>query len=86
MTGSWANTPSPGADGGLQLGHTRSQVASHSDEERLRRSRELGGAYPYEMDFSTRTLIAAPGLGALFGLGEEDAVTYDNVVARIHPG
>jgi PAS domain S-box-containing protein len=63
----------------------RPQVASHSNEERLRRSRELGGAYPYEMDFSTRTLIAAPGLGALFGLKENDAVTYDSVVARIHP-
>jgi PAS domain S-box-containing protein len=63
----------------------RPQVAAHSNEERLRRSRELGGAYPYEMDFSTHTLIAAPGLGTLFGLGEEDAITYDNVVARIHP-
>lgn len=63
----------------------RSEAASHTTDERLRRSRELGGAYPYEMDFSTEVLIAAPGLGALFGLGPEVEVTYEAVVARIHP-
>lgn len=51
----------------------------------MRRSRELGGAYPYEMDFSTHTLIAAPGLGALFGLGPDEEISYDSVVAHIHP-
>ena len=72
-------------DAGWLGRRSRPEASAHSDEERLRRSRELGGAYPYEMDFSTHALIAAPGLGALFGLGAEDAVTYDNVVARIHP-
>lgn len=85
MTNAPADTSAPLSASTNVVRLRRPQVASHSDEERLRRSRELGGAYPYEMDFSTRTLIAAPGLGALFGLRAEEEVTYDSVVARIHP-
>ena len=85
MTNAPADTSSPLSASTNVVRLRRPEVRAHSDEERLRRSRELGGAYPYEMDFSTHTLIAAPGLGTLFGLGPEDEVTYDNVVARIHP-
>src|SRR4051794_7957531 len=85
MTNSRASTTAPLATGNIAAHPHRSEAASHTTEERLRRSRELGGAYPYEMDFTTGTLIAAPGLAALFGLGPEVEVTYENVVARVHP-
>ena len=41
----------------------QAEAALAATQERLRRSQELGGAYPYELDFKTRTLVAAPGLG-----------------------
>lgn len=85
MTVFRASTLSPNTGRSAASQQQRLETASHTTDERLRRSRELGGAHPYEMNFTTGTLIAAPGLGALFGLGPEVEVTYENVVARIHP-
>ncbi|HYF53923.1 MAG TPA: PAS domain-containing protein [Salinarimonas sp.] len=54
-------------------------------EDRLRRAQELGGAIPYEWDSRSNVLIAPPALGRLYGLRNGEELTYDAVVARIHP-
>jgi PAS domain S-box-containing protein len=56
-----------------------------SADARLRRSQELGGAHPYEWDLATGALIAYPGLGGLFGLSDDEIITYDAITSRIHP-
>jgi PAS domain S-box-containing protein len=63
----------------------RTEAALAATQERLRRSQELGGAFPYELHFATQTLVAAPGLGTLFGLKPNELATYEAVVSRIHP-
>ncbi|WP_181708798.1 PAS domain-containing protein [Chthonobacter rhizosphaerae] len=54
-------------------------------EDRLRRAQELGGAIPYEWDFRSNAIVATPALGRLYGLSEEQEITYEALVARIHP-
>lgn len=56
-----------------------------SAEERLRRAQELGGAHPYEWDICTNALLAHPALGKLYGLREDEPITYEAVTSRIHP-
>jgi PAS domain S-box-containing protein len=53
--------------------------------DRLRRAQELGGAVPYEWNFRSNDLLAPAALGSLYGLGPVEELTYDAVVARIHP-
>jgi PAS domain S-box-containing protein len=61
------------------------QSALAATEARLSRSQRLGGAHPYELDLATKTLVAGPGLGELYGLQPDEPVTYEAVVGRIHP-
>ncbi|WP_460451320.1 PAS domain-containing protein [Alsobacter sp. SYSU BS001988] len=79
-----------GAQGAAAHGYGDEPLRSDPSEEvkvadRLRRAQELGGAIPYEWDSRTNALIAPRAFGRLYGLGETDPLTYDAVVARIHP-
>jgi PAS domain S-box-containing protein len=61
------------------------EVALRASEERLRRSQELGGALPYEWDITTNQLLAHPAFSKLYGLNDDEPLTYEAVTARIHP-
>src|SRR4051812_18326919 len=73
----------PGDSSAIRL--YRAEAALAATQEQLRRSQELGGAFPYELHFATETLVASPGLGTLYGLKPDELATYEAVVARIHP-
>jgi PAS domain S-box-containing protein len=61
------------------------EAALAASEARLRRSQELGGAQPYEWDLASNTVLALPGLATLFGVPAGHPVTYEALIARIHP-
>src|SRR5918993_872718 len=63
----------------------QAEAALAASEARLRRSQELGGAQPYEWDLASNTVLALPGLASLFGVPAGQPVTYEALIARIHP-
>jgi len=77
------NTPSD--DRRNVIGLRQVEAALAASEARLRRSQELGGAQPYEWDLATNAVLALPGLASLFGLPADQPLTYEGLMACIHP-
>jgi PAS domain S-box-containing protein len=75
----------PSADERSPLHPRQAEAALAASEARLRRSQELGGAQPYEWDLASNAVLALPGLASLFGLPADQPLTYDGLLARIHP-
>lgn len=56
----------------------------HEGEERLRTALLAGHLAPWELDLTTWELTASAAGKALFGRGEDDALTYEDLVAAMH--
>ena len=85
MTVALSNQNIPAADEPNAIRLCQAEAALAASEARLRRSQELGGAQPYEWDLASNTVLALPGLASLFGVPDGQPVTYETLIARIHP-
>jgi PAS domain S-box-containing protein len=63
----------------------RAETALSESEERLQRAQELGGAHPFEWDARTDSVVAGPGLKALYGLTPQEPMNLAVFLARVHP-
>lgn len=63
----------------------RVESALFATENRLKRAQELGGALAFEWDARTDTVVAAPALKALYGLGPDEPMSIACFLSRVHP-